>query len=89
MSDNEILWIWLTLLWPSKGVTLGPNPNLGEIIEALKEKSDDLKVKLLLGIALQEAGSDPEALKVFTECAEMGSVSGSAISHMMRPYLKC
>ena len=62
---------------------------MGEIIEALKEKSGDLKVKLLLGIALQEAGSDPEALKIFTECAEMGSVSGSARSHLMRPYLKC
>jgi len=71
------------------GVTLGSYPNLGEIIEALKEKSGDLKVKLFLGIALQEAGSDPEALKIFTECAEMGSVSGSARSHMMRPYLKC
>lgn len=58
------------------GVTLGSYPNLGEIIEALKEKSGDLKVKLFLGIALQEAGSDPEALKIFTECAEMGSVSG-------------
>jgi len=58
------------------GIDLGPDPNLGEVVEALKEKSGDLKVKLLLGIALQEAGSDTEAFKVFTECADLGSASG-------------
>jgi len=58
------------------GIEISHSASLDEIIELLQSRSDDLKVKLLLGIALQEAERDTEAYKVFEESAAKGSVSG-------------
>ena len=45
------------------GIEISHSASLDEIIEILQSRSDDLKVKLLLGIALQEAERDTEAYK--------------------------
>jgi hypothetical protein len=60
----------------SLGVRVPSNATLDDIIAELTKKSEDLKVKLLLGIALQEANRDADAYTVFKETTEAGSVSG-------------
>ena len=58
------------------GIGVTASATLDDIIEELAVRSDDLKVKLLLGLALQEASRDADAYTVFAEAAAAGSLSG-------------
>jgi len=59
----------------SLGIDVTPEATIQEIIDILKTQADDLKVKLLLGIAYQEEEQEEEAFKVFEEAAAQGSLS--------------
>jgi len=58
------------------GIGVTPSSSPDQIIKELTARSDDLKIKLLLGLALQEANRDSDAYRVFAEAADAGSASG-------------
>lgn len=58
------------------GIDVTLSSSIDEIIDELTARSDDLKVKLLLGLALQEANRDGDAYTVFAEASAAGSISG-------------